>query len=64
MNAADTMRSLPTSWWANSSFQVPPCSSTIACSALIQYGSVSTRVPSMSQRTAAGRVMGREPIEP
>ena len=36
MNVADTIRSLPTSWWANSSLHVPPCSATIACSAAIQ----------------------------
>ena len=36
MNLADTSRSLPTSWWANSSLHVPPCSSTISCSAAIQ----------------------------
>ena len=36
MNVADTSRSLPTSWWANSSLHVPPCSSTISCSAAIQ----------------------------
>ena len=36
MKTAETMRSLPTSWCAYSSLQVPPCSSTISCSAAIQ----------------------------
>ena len=39
---------------ASSSVHVPPNSATNACSAAIQYGSVSTSVPSMSHRTAAG----------
>ena len=34
--------------------QVPPNDSMRSVSASIQYGSVSTRVPSMSQRTARG----------
>ena len=40
----------PSSW-----VQVPPKEPTSSLSDAIQYGSVSTRVPSMSQRTAAGR---------
>ena len=39
---------------ASSSLHVPPYASTSSCSHAIQYGSVSTSVPSMSHRTAAG----------
>ena len=39
---------------ASSSVHVPPNEATSSCSHAIQYGSVSTSVPSMSQRTAAG----------
>ena len=39
---------------ASSSVHVPPKAATSSCSHAIQYGSVSTSVPSMSQRTAAG----------
>lgn len=42
----------PTRLWACSSDQVPPWASTRPRSSAIQYGSVSTRVPSMSQKTA------------
>lgn len=58
MNSADVMRSFPTSSVPSSSVHVPPNSSTSSCSAIIQYGSVSTRVPSMSHSTAAGRAFG------
>ncbi|GAB3631481.1 hypothetical protein GCM10027421_08340 [Microbacterium shaanxiense] len=47
-------RPFPTSCSACSCDQVPPKDCTIAVSAAIQYGSVSTSVPSMSQRTARG----------
>ena len=39
---------------ASASVQRPPNSATSSSSAAIQYGSVSTSVPSMSHRTAAG----------
>ena len=39
---------------ASSSVHVPPNDATSSCSHAIQYGSVSTSVPSMSHRTAAG----------
>ena len=51
---AESSRPMPTSWSACSCDQVPPNLSTSGVSAAIQYGSVSTRVPSMSHRTAAG----------
>src|ERR1700709_2625344 len=54
------MRSLPTNAFACSAVHRPPCCSTRSCSSAIQYGSVSTRVPSMSQRTAAGSSGGIE----
>src|SRR4051812_22258176 len=48
------MRSPPTRFIACALLQVPPNSSARAYSVSIQYGSVSTRVPSMSHSTAAG----------
>ncbi len=53
---AESSSPSPTSCSACSCDQVPPKLSTSGVSAAIQYGSVSTRVPSMSHRTAAGRV--------
>src|SRR5918999_2247882 len=58
MNRPEVIRSLPTSCSASSRLQVPPYSAARANSVSIQYGSVSTRVPSMSQSTAAGMVAG------
>src|SRR3954447_7959109 len=54
MYSPETRRSLPTRLRACSRLHVPPYSATRAYSASIQYGSVSTRVPSMSHSTAAG----------
>ena len=50
---AESSRPSPTRPSACSCDQVPPKLSTRGVSAAIQYGSVSTRVPSMSHRTAA-----------
>src|SRR5688572_27576679 len=52
---AESSSPSPTSANACSWDHVPPKLSTSGVSAAIQYGSVSTRVPSMSHRTAARR---------
>ena len=57
--AADTRRSLPTMACAFSWSHWPPNSATNSYSHSIQYGSVSTMVPSMSHSTAAGRATAR-----
>ena len=49
---AESSRPRPTSRSACSCDHVPPKRSTSGVSAAIQYGSVSTSVPSMSHRTA------------
>src|SRR6478735_11035550 len=55
MYAAETVSSLPTRFSACASLHVPPYRSASSNSVAIQYGSVSTSVPSMSQSTALGR---------
>ena len=58
--AAVSRRSEPISEAASDSVQVPPNSLTSSCSHSIQYGSVSTSVPSMSHSTAASSaIVGR-----
>ncbi|SIJ33146.1 Uncharacterised protein [Mycobacteroides abscessus subsp. abscessus] len=54
---AEVRRSLPTNSSPCSSLHGSPWAAMSSVSAAIQKGSVSTRVPSMSQRTAAGFVM-------
>ena len=53
---AASSRSDPTRECASASVQTPPWSATSVRSHAIQYGSVSTSVPSMSQKIAAGVV--------
>src|SRR3954454_124701 len=59
MYRPDSVRSLPTIAWACSMLHVPPWASTSSNSHSIQYGSVSTNVPSMSHRTPPGRRRAR-----
>src|SRR5690606_37836144 len=54
--AAASRRSNPTSEWASASVHTSPYSATRANSLAIQYGSVSTSVPSMSHSTADSSV--------
>ena len=53
---------MPTRDSACSWDQVPPYLSAMAYSVAIQYGSVSTSVPSMSHSTAAGAAEGRDSV--
>src|SRR5665213_618835 len=56
--AAEFQSPSPTSSRPSSCVHSPPNECTSSTSDAIQYGSVSTRVPSMSQRTAAGSAGG------